>query len=177
MVSILSFSGGLGTHVRYHHSDTTTWPCSHCPQQFQYHQHLYMHMYRYHWEGQFECGIDGCKFDKVATHRSVIINHQSSAHRSTIYTCDIDQDSPSPKSPTNAPWSQAVPMQMDRVWLCFNQSVRCSRAYPNEALSLSQNHEAATSSGHRGQLRSTRLSARRHRTSWAKQGSFQVRNC
>ena len=86
----MSFSGVLGTHVRDHHSDIATWSCLHCPTQLSSHNYLYKHMYRYHWEGQFACGIDDCKFDKVATTRSVIQIHLMSAHPSTIHTCDID---------------------------------------------------------------------------------------
>src|SRR5699024_4381734 len=57
---------------------------------FPSHRNMYQHMYHYHWEGQFVCGHDGCEFSEVSTTRSVIHNHQMSAHRSTIYTCDID---------------------------------------------------------------------------------------
>ena len=90
MVSILSFSVFLGTHVRDHHSDTAIWSCSHCPHQYPSHNHLHQHMYLFHLEGQFVCGIDGCMFDKVSTTRSVIYCHLLTAHPSTIYTCDID---------------------------------------------------------------------------------------
>ena len=86
----MSFSGQLGQHVRHHHSGITTWPCLLCTGQYSSHNTLYMHMHRYHWEGQFACGIDGCEFSEVSTTRSVIHNHQCSAHRCTIYTCDID---------------------------------------------------------------------------------------
>ena len=88
-IIILCFSTLLGLHLRGHHSDITTWSCSHCTRQFPTYHSLYTHMHFYHREGQFKCGHDGCDFE-VATLRSVIKNHQATVHRSTLYTCDLN---------------------------------------------------------------------------------------
>ena len=46
-------------------------------------------MHRYHWAGQFACGVDGCQFDQIATYRADILNHQIATHTPVI-TCDFD---------------------------------------------------------------------------------------
>src|SRR5699024_5205364 len=56
----------LGPHTRCHHSDVSTWPCLNCsvsiPKSI-----VHTLVLLYHWEGQFVCGMEGCKtFTKIS---------------------------------------------------------------------------------------------------------------